>query len=47
MKGTITMASDTSATMTNKTAIITGGSRGIGRNTAVSVARRGVDIIFT
>src|SRR4051812_41138749 len=30
-----------------KTAIITGGSRGLGRNTAVNVARRGVDIIFT
>ena len=32
---------------TNKIAIITGGSRGIGRNTAVNLARRGVDIIFT
>jgi len=30
-----------------KTAIITGGSRGLGRNTAINVARRGVDIIFT
>jgi NAD(P)-dependent dehydrogenase (short-subunit alcohol dehydrogenase family) len=28
-------------------AIITGGSRGLGRNTAVNLARRGVDIIFT
>lgn len=33
--------------MTNKIAIITGGSRGLGRNTAVNLARRGVDIIFT
>jgi len=31
----------------NKTAIITGGSRGLGRNTAVNLARRGVDLIFT
>jgi len=30
-----------------KTAIITGASRGMGRNTAVNLARRGVDIIFT
>jgi NAD(P)-dependent dehydrogenase (short-subunit alcohol dehydrogenase family) len=30
-----------------RTAIITGGSRGIGRNTTVNLARRGVDIIFT
>ena len=36
--------------MTNenyKTAIITGGNRGLGRNTAVNLARRGVDVIFT
>ena len=31
----------------NRVAIITGGSRGLGRNTAVNLARRGVDIIFT
>jgi NAD(P)-dependent dehydrogenase (short-subunit alcohol dehydrogenase family) len=31
----------------NKIAIITGGSRGLGRNTAVNLARRGVDVIFT
>ena len=30
-----------------KTAIISGGSRGLGRNTAVNLARRGVDILFT
>lgn len=33
--------------MTNKIAIITGGSRGLGRNTALNLARRGVDILFT
>jgi NAD(P)-dependent dehydrogenase (short-subunit alcohol dehydrogenase family) len=33
--------------MKNKIAIITGGSRGIGRNTAVNLARRGADVIFT
>jgi NAD(P)-dependent dehydrogenase (short-subunit alcohol dehydrogenase family) len=33
--------------MENKVAIITGGSRGLGRNTAVSLAGRGVDVIFT
>lgn len=31
----------------NKIAIVTGGSRGIGRNTVLSLARRGVDSIFT
>src|SRR5580692_9021242 len=33
--------------MTNKIAILTGGSRGLGRNAAVNLARRGVDILFT
>jgi NAD(P)-dependent dehydrogenase (short-subunit alcohol dehydrogenase family) len=33
--------------MTEKIAIITGGSRGLGRNTALNLARRGVDILFT
>jgi NAD(P)-dependent dehydrogenase (short-subunit alcohol dehydrogenase family) len=33
--------------MKDKVAIITGGSRGIGRNTALNLARRGVDVIFT
>jgi NAD(P)-dependent dehydrogenase (short-subunit alcohol dehydrogenase family) len=32
---------------TNKIAIITGGSRGLGRNTALHLARRGVDVLFT
>jgi NAD(P)-dependent dehydrogenase (short-subunit alcohol dehydrogenase family) len=30
-----------------KIALITGGSRGLGRNTAINLARRGVDIILT
>ncbi len=33
--------------MRDKIAVITGGSRGLGRNTAINLARRGVDIIFT
>ena len=32
---------------TTKIAIVTGGSRGLGRNTVVSLAKRGVDSIFT
>src|ERR1017187_10739349 len=31
----------------DKTVIITGRSRGLGRNTAINLARRGVDILFT
>src|SRR5215467_11364779 len=34
-------------TGTKRTAVITGGSRGMGRNTALNLARRGVDVIFT
>jgi NAD(P)-dependent dehydrogenase (short-subunit alcohol dehydrogenase family) len=41
------MTSTTVSTMRHKTAIITGGSRGIGHNTATNLARRGVDIVFT
>jgi NAD(P)-dependent dehydrogenase (short-subunit alcohol dehydrogenase family) len=33
--------------MTNKIAIITGGNRGLGRNTATNLIQRGVDVIFT
>jgi len=33
--------------MANKIATVTGGSRGLGRNTAVNLARRGVDVLFT
>jgi len=41
------MENKTVRTMTDKIVIITGGSRGLGRNTAVNLARRGVDVIFT
>ena len=34
-------------TIIQKTAIITGASRGMGHNTAVNLAKRGVDVIFT
>jgi NAD(P)-dependent dehydrogenase (short-subunit alcohol dehydrogenase family) len=33
--------------MANKIAIITGGSRGLGRNTALNLLKRGVDVLFT
>lgn len=33
--------------MTTRIAIITGGSRGLGRNTAINLIQRGVDVIFT
>jgi NAD(P)-dependent dehydrogenase (short-subunit alcohol dehydrogenase family) len=41
------LAKETFAVTENRVAIITGGSRGLGRNTAVNLARRGVDIMFT
>lgn len=34
-------------TTPSKIALITGGSRGLGRNTAVNLARKGVDVILT
>jgi NAD(P)-dependent dehydrogenase (short-subunit alcohol dehydrogenase family) len=41
------MAQQNAGTNASKVAIITGGSRGLGRNAAVNLARRSVDIIFT
>src|SRR5271156_220305 len=41
------MPIETNATYPKKIAIVTGGSRGIGRSTVGSLARRGVDTIFT
>lgn len=31
----------------NKIALITGGSRGIGRNAAISIAKKGIDVVIT
>jgi len=31
----------------NKIALITGGSRGLGRNMAVAIAKKGIDVILT
>jgi NAD(P)-dependent dehydrogenase (short-subunit alcohol dehydrogenase family) len=41
------MAQRNTATPTHKIAVITGGSRGLGRSTVLSLASRGVDSIFT
>ena len=41
------MPTENTATSKTKIAIVTGGSRGLGRNTVLSLAKRGVDSIFT
>ena len=41
------MPTEITSTSSPRIAIVTGGSRGIGRNTVLSLARRGVDSIFT
>jgi NAD(P)-dependent dehydrogenase (short-subunit alcohol dehydrogenase family) len=41
------MATESRANSTPKVALVTGGSRGLGRSTVLSLARRGVDSIFT
>ncbi len=41
------MANETVGTMKDRVAIITGGSRGLGRNTALNLAGRGINVIFT
>ena len=41
------MASENPSKSVPKIALITGGSRGLGRNTALSLARQGVDVILT
>ena len=40
------MANETVGPMKDRVAIITGGSRGLGRNTALNLAARGVNVIF-
>jgi NAD(P)-dependent dehydrogenase (short-subunit alcohol dehydrogenase family) len=41
------MSADTPAISPSRIALVTGGSRGLGRNTVLSLAQRGVDSIFT
>ena len=41
------MSSENQVNSKHKIAIVTGGSRGIGRNTVEALASRGVDVIFT
>jgi NAD(P)-dependent dehydrogenase (short-subunit alcohol dehydrogenase family) len=41
------MPTETSAPATRRIAVVTGGSRGLGRSTVLSLAGRGVDAIFT
>jgi NAD(P)-dependent dehydrogenase (short-subunit alcohol dehydrogenase family) len=41
------MPQETSIAASSRIAVVTGGSRGLGRNTVLSLARRGVDVIFT
>lgn len=41
------MSTEISNDSTGRIAIVTGGSRGLGRNTVLNLARRGVDSIFT
>jgi len=41
------MSSENQENSRNKIAIITGGGRGLGRNTVISLARRGVNVILT
>ncbi|PXW17524.1 SDR family NAD(P)-dependent oxidoreductase [Paraburkholderia caballeronis] len=46
-KVTSTAGAGSAAASTARIAIVTGGSRGLGRNTVLNLAKRGVDTIFT
>jgi NAD(P)-dependent dehydrogenase (short-subunit alcohol dehydrogenase family) len=41
------MPAETPAKSTTKIALVTGSSRGLGRNTALSLAKKGVDVVIT
>jgi NAD(P)-dependent dehydrogenase (short-subunit alcohol dehydrogenase family) len=41
------MAKENTALSSAKVAIVTGGSRGLGRNTVISLAKRGINSVFT
>ena len=41
------MAAENTNNSITKIALVTGGSRGLGRNTALSLARKGVDVVIT
>ena len=41
------MSTETSIKPITKIALVTGASRGLGRNTALNLARKGVDLIVT
>src|SRR5208283_353433 len=41
------MPTENSSASNPRIAIVTGGSRGLGRNTVLSLAKRGIDSIFT
>jgi NAD(P)-dependent dehydrogenase (short-subunit alcohol dehydrogenase family) len=41
------MTNENTALSSAKVAIVTGGSRGLGRNTVINLAKRGVNSIFT
>lgn len=41
------MATENAVNSKSKIALVTGGSRGLGRNTALSLARKGVDVVIT
>ena len=47
MRWSLAMPTETATKSNTKIALVTGASRGLGRNTALSLARKGVDLIVT